>query len=159
MKACSARSEWVKKEIQTKKYSLVISAEWPGTVNYAYQRQYFNTIQESVDSLIIFQTNPRVAAAKDCVSSTYTYDVTCVKISPKLIPNMISSASALRSLQSSKTHIIESQNWICLKEICPITADGTFVLRDGSHITYSYLKKISPLINATLDSISSWASN
>ena len=156
VKNCDARSKWVLNEIKSKKYSLVISSEWPGSDDLRNVTSYFKSIQNSVDKLIIFQTNSRTKAPKDCVTSDYVIGSECTDVSPLIVKTMLEHQSALRALAAPNTVIIESQKWICVDLRCPLTVDGVFVRRDGSHITNSYLTKIAPLIVATLDSISNW---
>jgi hypothetical protein len=56
-------------------------------------------------------------------------------------------------LESRNTSVINSHKWICVENICPYVFDDVLVTRDGSHLTYSFVKKIERLIYATLDSI------
>jgi hypothetical protein len=57
------------------------------------------------------------------------------------------------TLKSKNTSVINSQQWICVENICPYVFDDVLVTRDGSHLTYSFVKKIERLIHASLDSV------
>ena len=156
MKNCLNRSKWVVKNISEKKYDLVISAEWPGTIDYKYQKNYYQSIQKAAGKLIIFQTNSKTKSPADCIRSDYTWDKSCIQLDDALAKAWVGGLSAIRSVKSANTSVIESQNWICVDIKCPLIAGGVYVTRDGSHMTYSYVKKITPLINAILDSLITW---
>jgi len=156
MKNCSVRSKWAVKHIAEAKYDVVISSEWPGTIDPKYQQNYFKSIQSSAGQLIIFQANSKTKAPKDCIGKDYTWDQLCIQLPVELATPWFSGLASMRSLKSPNTSVIESQKWICVDIKCPITAGGVFVTRDGSHMTYSYVKRIKPLINAILDSLIVW---
>ena len=156
MKNCAKRSQWALKNIESEKYDLVISAEWPGTLDYNYQHSYFSSIQKNAGKLIILQTNSKTKGPTECVNSDYTINTTCYTVPLEQQPGWLNGLNVIRALKSTNTFIVESQNWICVKAECPYTSNGTLVTRDGSHLTYSYIKKITPLIDATLDSLYTW---
>jgi hypothetical protein len=153
---CSKRSAWTLNKIVQSKYDLVISSEWPGVNDVTYVTNYLSTIQKNTEKFIILQAHPSVPSAVNCIAPDFTYTATCSTIDPANIISMQKLDKVINSLKSSNMSIVNTRAWICRGNICPITSNGAFVTRDGSHLTYSYLKKITPLINATLDSISIW---
>jgi peptidoglycan/LPS O-acetylase OafA/YrhL len=156
MKNCAKRSKWVLDNISKEKYDLVISAEWPGTIDYKYQKSYFQLIQSNTKKFIIFQTNSKITSPTDCIKSDYSWEQSCIQVPNAMAKPWVDGLASMRALKSENTFIIESQKWICVDIKCPITSNGRFVTRDGSHMTYSYVRLITPLINATLDSLYTW---
>jgi peptidoglycan/LPS O-acetylase OafA/YrhL len=151
-KNCTARSKWLLSEIESTRYDAIVSAEWPGRLRSDYQDRYYATLQKNTDKLIIFQTNTSIPNPVDCVASDYTFTERCTtRVSDG--GNYKIAQNALRALKSSKTYVVESQNWICIAERCPLSVNGIFITRDGSHLSYSYVRTITPLIYTILDSI------
>ena len=154
MANCKKRSLWALNHVSQVKYDLAISSEWPGyTLDKVYKKNYFQTIQNSVGKLIIFQSNLKTTSPTTCIGSNFTWNKSCEEISADGKLQLDAGLSSTRALRTSNTYIIESQNWICVGYLCPFTSNGNLVTRDGSHLTYSYVKALRPLINATLDSV------
>lgn len=152
MKHCVDRSRWILNHLSETKFDLAIFAEWPtlGT------REYMLSIQSKVNDLIILQTNPTTPSPVKCIEPSLRFEMTCQTIPQAVVPVINAAYSLFRSLKSSNTHIIEAQKWICIELACPYLTGDIFVTRDGNHLTYSYVRKITPLIFATLDSIKTW---
>jgi hypothetical protein len=127
--------------------------EFPGINPSGYQDEYFKSLKSHSEKLIILQTNPSVTAPIDCISATYTYTRDCFKIDSKFLATYSLSQNYLNKLTSPDTFVIQAQKWICVDTECPMTAYGLFVTRDGSHLTYSYLKKITPLVQGKIAQI------
>jgi hypothetical protein len=149
--SCTARSKWVLKNIESTRYDVIISAEWPARLKKDYQDKFYATLQKNTGKLIIFQTNTGTPSPIECISNDYSFTESCMTRTndggnSKVAQNVI------RALKSANTSVVESLNWICKDERCPISANGIFVTRDGSHLSYSYVNVITPLINAILDS-------
>jgi peptidoglycan/LPS O-acetylase OafA/YrhL len=149
---CIKRSQWVANKIATAKYDLVISAEWPAGVS-EYKRNFFKSIQQSSGYLVVLQTNSKTKRPIDCISDKNTYKLDCQIVDKDLVPDWRATLNFMASLESKNTSVINSQKWICVENVCPYVFDDVLVTRDGSHLTYSFVKKIEPLIYASLDSI------
>lgn len=152
MKYCVDRSRWILNSLSETKFDLVIFAEWP----VLGSRGYLQLIQSKVDDLILLQSNPTTNAPSNCIGPSLRFEMSCQTIPQDVVPVINSAYSLFRSLKSSNTHVIEAQKWICFELGCPYLAGDIFVTRDGNHMTYSYVRKITPLIFATLDSIKTW---
>ena len=149
---CTERSKWILNHVKSTRYDLIISAEWPGRKQPAIQDNYYSTLQKNAGKLIILQTNGQTRKPVDCIAADYSFTESCTT-ALGLAKDQQTSFIANRAFKSSNTFVVESQNWICLGMRCPITVNGIFVTRDGSHLTATYVRAITPLINATLDSI------
>jgi hypothetical protein len=101
----------------------------------------------------VLQTNSKTQGPIDCISDRNTYKLDCQIVNKDLVPDWRASLSYMASLESKNTSVINSQQWICVENICPYVFDDVLVTRDGSHLTYSFVKKIERLIYASLDSI------
>jgi peptidoglycan/LPS O-acetylase OafA/YrhL len=152
MKYCVDRSKWILKSLSETKFELVVFAEWPTLGN----REYLKSIQSKVDDLILLQSNPTTTSPLKCIEPTLQFEMSCQTIPREVVPVINSAYNLFRSLKSSNTHIIEAQKWICVESDCPYLTGDLFVTRDGNHMTYSYVRKITPLIFASLDSIQTW---
>jgi peptidoglycan/LPS O-acetylase OafA/YrhL len=159
MKNCASRSQWVLEKISSENYDLVISAEWPGARDLKYKNDFFRSIQESSKYLIILQTNPKTQSPIDCITSRNTYTLDCQKIPQDLIEGWRSALSFISSMKSQNTTVIDSHEWICVDLICPYVSGDVLVTRDGSHLTYSFVKVISELLFAQLDAVGPWISS
>jgi len=149
---CTNRSKWMLDHVKSTKYDLIISAEWPGRTQPAIQDNYYSTLQKYAGKLIILQTNSQTRDPSDCLAADYSFSESCTTALGRAQDKEV-SYTANRAFKSPNTTVVESQNWICNGMRCPITANGIFITRDGSHLTASYVRAITPLINATLDSI------
>jgi peptidoglycan/LPS O-acetylase OafA/YrhL len=154
-KNCPARSKWILDHLKSNKYDLVVIASWP-TDGGSEARNYLRSIQEVSSHLIVFLTTPQVRAPRDCITPINTYTLECQTIDPKLMPSMVAAHKAAKSLNGENTFVVNSDRWVCVANICPYLSGDQFVSRDGSHLSYSYVRKITPLIFATLDSIKTW---
>ena len=119
-------------------------------------RLYKNLPLKKFLDLIILQTNPTTTSPVKCIEPSLRFEITCQTIPQGVVPVINAAYSLFRSLKSSNIHIIEAQKWICIELACPYLTGDIFVTRDGNHLTYSYVRKITPLIFATLDSIKTW---
>jgi len=155
-KNCLERSQWVLNKIATAKYDLVISAEWPARGNSGYQNIFYQSIKRNSNYLIILQTNSKTQGPIECISDRNTYKLDCQIVNKDLIPDWRAALSFKASLESKNTSVINSQEWICVENICPYVFEDVLITRDGSHLTYTFVKKIERLIYATLDSIGPW---
>jgi peptidoglycan/LPS O-acetylase OafA/YrhL len=152
-KNCSIRANWVLADITSASYDVVISAEFPSTRDLPARQSFIKKIEAATSKLIIIHSNSRTTAPKDCLSRDYTYSIACQTLPEEMQFGWTQSIKTDRALRSSKTFIVEANQWLCLDIVCPIIAQGVFVTRDGSHMTYTYVKKISPLIQILLDTM------
>ena len=155
-KNCQERSNWITKNIASAKYDLVISAEWPTVFDAKYKRDFFQSIKQNAKNLIILQTNPKTPSPKQCMSRDFTYTIKCQTVDPDLISDWQAGLNFNASLRSENTYVIESQKWVCLQNLCPYASQDLLLTRDGSHLTYTHVKKLRGLIEATLDSLGPW---
>jgi hypothetical protein len=156
MKNCVARSQWVLDKVASSNYDLVISAEWPGAKDLKYKNDFFRSVQQNSKYLVILQTNSKTQSPRDCISSKNTYSLDCQKVPEDLVEGWRGALSFMETLKSSNTSIINAQEWICVDTICPYAFDDVLVTRDGSHLTYTFVRAITNLIFASLDEIRTW---
>jgi len=152
MKNCTKRSKWLLGKLSEAKFDLVVFAEWP-TVG---KLDFFQSIQSSAGNLILLRTNSVTVSPITCIEPDLTFEKNCQTIAQGQVPSLMGAYEFLRSLKSQNTYLIEADKWICIDLDCPYVDGDTFVTRDGNHLAYSYVRKITPLIFATLDSIKTW---
>ena len=153
---CVKRSEYTRKKIATEKYDLVISAEYPvAPILKDSQKKYYLDIAQNTKRLIIFQQTPSFPNAQDCITSEYQIAPECMISDQKELPSWKQSRLFDKSLASTRIEIVDTVDWYCQNYRCPITIDEVFVLRDGKHFTYSFAKKISPVLYYYLNKIKS----
>ena len=154
LKNCKQRANWVSTNIAKEKYDLVISAEWPSnklelkSVNV----KYWKNIIVNSGEVIILEQIPKIGNPVDCVKGDNTFSALCLDIPEELINSWNYTNSLLQSFSSPTVHVIKSYDWFCINAKCPFVIDGVFATRDGSHLTYQFVRKITPIISATLDS-------
>ena len=154
---CLDRSKYVSDIIAKGNYSLVISAEYPSIpVDLKYTNDYFSNIISHTDMLMILQQMPKIPDPRDCVKADYTYTPECSQISKLEKTSWSGNLDYYNKLASSKVIVVDSYKWVCINDVCPILNGDVFTFRDGVHLTYSYVKQITPLINSVLDSIYKW---
>jgi peptidoglycan/LPS O-acetylase OafA/YrhL len=152
MEYCVDRSQWILSKLSQTKFDLVIFAEFPGVG----KRDYFQTIQDSAKEVIILRTNPSTTKPTQCITPSLQFDKSCQTIPKNFLPTLMNTYQFLDSLKSPNTYVIEAEKWVCVEFDCPYIVGDIFITRDGSHITNSYVRQITPLIFATLDAIKNW---
>ncbi|WP_051704730.1 acyltransferase family protein [Glycomyces sp. NRRL B-16210] len=45
---------------------------------------------------------------------------------------------------------IDTTEWFCLEDVCPVIVHGTLVYRDSNHITHQYMEALVPLVDDAL---------
>jgi hypothetical protein len=150
-KNCIKRSEWVLRQVQENNYDLVIGATYPGSTS-----NYIDKIIGGSKKTILLTQFPKVTNPATCIADDFTYPQSCSKIVSWEISSYRSFNAFLKSKASTKTLILDTTSWTCIELVCPIVSGDMFINRDGSHLTYTFIRSITPLIHATLDSISDW---
>jgi peptidoglycan/LPS O-acetylase OafA/YrhL len=153
MENCEKRSNWIIEHLETNYYDVVISMEFPSVGNFQEHRKYYSTIKGIAGKLIILQSSPQVTPPSDCIKADYSYSRDCSKISSSFVEMYSKVEQEIRSLASTNTFVVDARKWVCVELECPITSSELFTTRDGSHVSYSYVKKISPLIRGRIHEI------
>jgi peptidoglycan/LPS O-acetylase OafA/YrhL len=161
MKNCAARSSWISKEIASDKYTVAFFAEYPTQTPKTpalrkYQNDFFKNLESHTEKLFILSQIPKVANPRDCVQANFTFPSSCTAINVDEIPSFGSTLSYYKNISSIKTLVVDSYKWFTINQSSPVIVDNIFVSRDGVHLTYSFVRSILPLINATLDSLYIW---
>ena len=156
-KNCIKRSEWVLSKVKDSNFDLVIASSYPTEVaTFAATSDYINTIIQSSKQTILLTQFPRVSNPKQCVAEDFTYKKSCSDIASNETLTYIRYKEMLRSKKSANTAIIDTTRWTCIENSCPISSGDLHIIRDGSHLTSTFIKKITPIIDLTLDSIANW---
>jgi len=148
---CTARLNWSAEQISYENFDLLIFTGFPnGNINIRTENYIANLINSSKQTILL-GVFPKTPDPRTCIGNDLEFNSTCSRI----VPNLISSYRKVNSIYSSfqKTNVafIDTSSWSCIDVICPVIIDDTFTTRDGSHLSYSYVKKITPIFNAALD--------
>ena len=152
-KNCQSRSNWVVNELTSTHYDVVVSAEYPsGISDLPKINDYFGKIIKNSGKVIILGQIPRIVDPKDCLTPKSTLPITCLDINKtELLSWHITTQYFAKLASTANVKFIKSYNWFCIKEQCPMVVDGVFTTRDGSHLTYTWVRRIAPILNASLD--------
>jgi peptidoglycan/LPS O-acetylase OafA/YrhL len=155
MSNCDKRTSWVMGDLERNKPHLTVLATYPRPINQNSVKNLEALIKYSERSLILNQF-PRVPDPVRCVSSDYKFPASCNWIAVDQLESYEGSKKFFKEKTSSAVSIIDTTMWTCVETNCPVFVGDRFLTRDGSHLTSSYVKKITPLINATLDNLGNW---
>jgi peptidoglycan/LPS O-acetylase OafA/YrhL len=151
---CKERSDWIAKNIATQKFDLVILAQYPGMTDIEGQKKYFKILEENAGKVIVLMQSPTTSNPINCIKGDFTYSVDCSKIPQDFMGVWSSYTSNFpKTFQSEKTIVVESHKWWCYDAVCPLSIGGQLASRDGSHLTYTYVKTLQPLISSMLDEL------
>lgn len=154
---CVKRTDWVMAQLKSNKFNLVIGAVYPGTFNdQKIGNANLNKIIDYSDLTIWLTQFPTVQNPKDCINADFSYKPKCSLIVESQQTAYTSFKSMLIGKSNAKFQTIDTTLWSCVQLSCPIFLGDAFANRDGSHLSYTFIRRITPLINATLDSISNW---
>jgi len=154
---CTKRSDWIKNQIQNNSFDLVISGTYPtGPKIKSSASDYLDEIIKASKQTILLTQFPRIENPVSCIKANFSYPTACSEIQKYQIDSLIADKKFLYSKSSPKVNVIDTIPWACIQDKCPIVVGDIFLTRDGSHMTATFIKKITPIINATLDSISNW---
>jgi len=154
---CTKRSAWVKNQIKNNSFDLVIGASYPeGFMVEHIASPYLDEIIKASKQTILLTQFTRVENPRACIKADYTYQPSCSQLHDVEMASYKQNKKFLMSKSSPKVHVIDTTVWTCIENKCPMVVGDIFLTRDGSHLSNSFIKKITPIINATLDSISAW---
>jgi peptidoglycan/LPS O-acetylase OafA/YrhL len=156
-KNCTKRSEWVLSEVKNRKFDLVIASSYPTDApTLSRSSDYIDTIIKASKRTILLTQFPKVQAPKKCINEDLTYQKSCSDINSVETSSYVRYKALLGSKTSATTSVVDTTKWTCIELMCPIVVGDVFLNRDGNHLTYTFIKKITPIINLTLDSIANW---
>jgi hypothetical protein len=93
--------------------------------------------------------DPRGASVPDCVAAHPDAVQQCaLKVATAIYPTR-TTANAEAAAAAGFT-VIDPTAWFCTDTVCPVIIGNALVYRDGSHITTSYVKLLTPLLQAEL---------
>jgi hypothetical protein len=154
MKNCSKRSKWVKDQISLLSFDLVIATMYPYPEgSHKEATAYISSIDTASKSTILLTQFPRIGTPKNCVKADWSYLPSCSAINKAESQTFNSFKSFLMNKSSPTISVIDTTAWTCIDLNCPIVVGDTFLTRDGSHISFSFMKSLKPIISATLDSL------
>ena len=154
---CTKRSEWVLSEIKNRNFDLVIASSYPtDPTTFSRSSDYIDTIIRASKRTILLTQFPRVTAPKKCIDADLTYQKSCSDITSNETISYVRYKALLGSKRGATTSVVDTTRWTCIELSCPVVAGDVFLIRDGSHLSYTFIKKITPIMNLTLDSIANW---
>lgn len=154
LRNCTKRSEWVKREISLGSFDLVVIASYPlspdkiSTVN-----SYIRIIAKYAKNTILLTQFPTVGNPTNCINADFSYDKKCSNIHATETFSYNAFKTNLFRLRNTKISIIDTTLWTCIELSCPIVVGDTFMTREGNHLSYTFIKKITPIIQASLDEL------
>ncbi len=154
MKNCTKRSEWVKNQISLLSFDLVIATMYPyPDDSHKSASSYISSIDKAAKKTILLTQFPAIGNPKNCVKPDWTYSPSCFEINQAESQTFTSFKSFLSNKTSATISVIDTTAWTCIGLNCPIAVGDTFLTRDGSHLSYSFIKLLTPIMFSTLDSL------
>ena len=93
--------------------------------------------------------DPHGTSVPDCVAAHPDAVQQCaLKVSTAIYATR-RTANA-EAAQAAGYRVIDPTDWFCTGTVCPVIVGNALVYRDGSHVTNSYVKLLTPLLQAEL---------
>jgi peptidoglycan/LPS O-acetylase OafA/YrhL len=155
MSNCEKRVSWVKGELERNRPHLTVLATYPRPMNQKSNKNLDDLLKLSERTILLTQF-PRVPDPKLCVLSDSALPASCSWLDEKQLVSYEAMKRIFREKSSSVISVVDTTLWACFETKCPVFVGDIFLTRDGSHLTSSYVKKITPLLNVTLDNLGNW---
>ena len=151
---CNIRSNWTLDHLRENKYDLIIFSEYPSpAINPARQNTFFNLLTKSGNKVLLLGTMTRVTESSECLSKTLQLSSQCTIANAKEKAGINWNRQLQSNLQSSNVFYVDSSQWFCVNQNCPLMVNEIFTFRDGVHLTATYVKTLKPIIFATLETV------
>ena len=151
--SCTARLDWDLSEEKTRNFDLLIFAGFPSGKISTQQTNFIRDLTIPVKKAILLGVFPSIPNPQLCIGKDLGIGSDCSSIIPNQVFSFRKTNALLASMSSNKTYFLNTATWSCVETSCPTVVDNTFTTRDGTHLTYTYVKKIQPIINLNLDLI------
>ena len=93
--------------------------------------------------------DPRGTSVPDCIAAHPEAVQQCaLKVATAIYATRV-TANAEAAKAAGYT-VIDPTEWFCTATVCPVIIGNALVYRDGSHVTTSYVKLLTPLLQAEL---------
>jgi len=155
MANCGKRTSWVMGELERNRPHLTILATYPRPILQNAAKSFEALVKLSERTIILNQF-PRIPDPEQCVISDSRVPASCYWIAADQLASYAASKKFFEGKSSSVVSIIDTTLWTCVETNCPVFVGDRFLTRDGSHLTSSYVKKITPLLNVNLDNLGNW---
>ncbi|WP_432975692.1 acyltransferase family protein [Dactylosporangium sp. CA-233914] len=93
--------------------------------------------------------DPHGVAVPDCVAAHPAAVAQCALKVPTAIYAGRTAAIA-EAAQAAGVTVVDPTEWFCTAQVCPAIIGNALVYRDGSHVTASYIRLLTPLLQAAL---------
>ncbi len=166
IEGCLSYGEWVLEETTSGKFDAVITSERQSlpvvghsfdTSAEAAEEGYVPFLQAWHDaglSVLVIRDTPfpgaTVSTIPECVAQYGAYASRC-EGTPDSWAWMDPLAQAARDLNLPDQYVIDPTDWICPEGVCRAAIGGVITYFDGSHLTATYARSLSPLLSAEID--------
>jgi peptidoglycan/LPS O-acetylase OafA/YrhL len=93
--------------------------------------------------------DPRGVSVPDCVAAHPAAVTQCALKVPAAIYATRTAAIA-SAAQAAGVTVVDPTEWFCTPTVCPVIIGNALVYRDGSHVTASYIRLLTPLLTAAI---------
>jgi hypothetical protein len=108
-------------------------------------------VQQTGAKVILMQDTPDPGGTSvpNCVAAHPSAVQKCVlPVQTAIYPSR--KAAIVAAAQTASIPVIDPTEWFCTDTVCPAIIGNTLVYRDGSHVTTTYLKLLTPLLDGQL---------
>ncbi|WP_433608602.1 acyltransferase family protein [Dactylosporangium sp. CA-139114] len=93
--------------------------------------------------------DPRGTSVPDCVAAHPAAITRCALPAPAAL-HPARRAAIERAARAAGVTVTDPAPWFCTAAVCPAVVGNTLVYRDGSHVTSTYVRLLTPLLEAAL---------
>jgi hypothetical protein len=153
-RTCNTRIDWTLKQIVKVKYDLIVFSEYPRVaLSKSIQDEFYKNLISNGKMVLFLGQYGHIDNPQDCITKNNIIPLSCTMRPTQDLKDSESAKTTQILLQSQNVKFIDTSKWFCLPSNCPISINGIFAFRDGVHITNTYAKTFTPIINSMLDDI------
>jgi peptidoglycan/LPS O-acetylase OafA/YrhL len=165
---CHDYGQWVLEETAHGQFDMIITSErqsvraenasWEQTADLAQQgyASYLGKWVAAGTPVAVIRDTPypgqEVSNIPDCLAENPSNRSACAG-TPETWHWMDPLADAAAAAQSPKIGVVNMQRYFCSEDTCPAAIGGVVAYFDGSHITATYARSLSPYLAKELDAL------
>jgi peptidoglycan/LPS O-acetylase OafA/YrhL len=130
-----------------------VQIEYP-TSNFDIWRNYLTKLKKISKKVIsiVDSPNPTVNVPQCLLDNKSNIQIcNIVKVKDPLRNRKLENE--LKIINDLEIDRVETNNWFCFEQICPVVIDNIVVYHDGSHLSSSYAKYITKLMDSKVEPI------
>jgi hypothetical protein len=161
--ACQEHRDWVVEQVERIRPALVVTSSLADFANRivgvddsdpakydAWRDGTEKTLRDLApfsERLVVLGSPPNTGNLQTCVTARSTPE-DCVREVTTHRERVLAAEQA--AAQTAGATFVNPIDWFCYDDRCPAVVDGMPVMRDGTHATAEYMRRIAPLLRPLL---------